>query len=347
MPEVWANLLTIAIPIPSPLSILLILVVDLGFELFMALSYAWDVPENRNGMMKLRPRKPVTDRSMAKLRRKESEKLQGKVDPESGTTSKPTFSARARKGWRDFKKIFTKQYWNEAFEEADEEVLVDMNLISYAYLEIGSISTIGCLTAFFVALFYSYGITPSDAVARAGQDIFFRKGAPDYTLASGVVVSATEQIEAFRQGNGIYYLSIMIIQMFNLFACKARLGYPFGRHMFAYVISVISLVLHYSSSKNNGNLFNAPFRNPYSFASIIFGGLTGFFFAYVPRLGDIFVFDTSYLLSPLLWLIPIAFGIILLAYATLRIWILRKSRPIKYNKEVIGLQMFPTKWSTH
>jgi sodium/potassium-transporting ATPase subunit alpha len=41
------------IPVPLPLGALQIIAVDLGFELFVALSYAWEVPESKNrGVMK-------------------------------------------------------------------------------------------------------------------------------------------------------------------------------------------------------------------------------------------------------------------------------------------------------
>ncbi|KAJ3078622.1 hypothetical protein HDU99_000469, partial [Rhizoclosmatium hyalinum] len=70
MPEVWANLFYIIIPVPLPLSSILILVVDLGFELFIALSYAWDASENPAGLMKLPPRKPVTPESIERLYRR-------------------------------------------------------------------------------------------------------------------------------------------------------------------------------------------------------------------------------------------------------------------------------------
>jgi sodium/potassium-transporting ATPase subunit alpha len=53
-------------------------------------------------------------------------------------------------------------------------------------------------------------------------------------------------------------------------------------------------------------------------------------------------FNTSYTLSPLFWLIPIAFGIYILIHASIRILILRKMHPVSLNPEIIGLQMYPT-----
>ena len=52
----------------------MIVSVDLGFELCMALSYAYDQPENRAGLMKLAPRKPVPEESVRKLRAKALQK---------------------------------------------------------------------------------------------------------------------------------------------------------------------------------------------------------------------------------------------------------------------------------
>lgn len=53
-PEVIPNLLYVIIPIPLPLSAILILAIDLGFELIAALSFAWDPPETKEGLMKVR-----------------------------------------------------------------------------------------------------------------------------------------------------------------------------------------------------------------------------------------------------------------------------------------------------
>src|ERR1700730_11434970 len=43
---------------------------DLGFELFVALSFAWDPPESVETLMRLLPRKPVNDRSILSRKRK-------------------------------------------------------------------------------------------------------------------------------------------------------------------------------------------------------------------------------------------------------------------------------------
>ena len=50
----------------------------------------------------------------------------------------------------------------DKFENTGAEVLVDGPLLSWAYLEIGSIEAVGALTAFFVVM-YRRGISPYDA----------------------------------------------------------------------------------------------------------------------------------------------------------------------------------------
>jgi sodium/potassium-transporting ATPase subunit alpha len=147
---VYANLLYILVPIPIPLTSVLILVVDLGFELIIALTYAWDPPENRRGLMKLQPRKPVTPASIERLRQKESNTGDQQLDEQKSAFSKwmPKFVA-------------------DMFESSEEETLVDGNLLMWAYVEAGTIQTIGCLVAFFVALYYHRGITPWDATNYA------------------------------------------------------------------------------------------------------------------------------------------------------------------------------------
>jgi sodium/potassium-transporting ATPase subunit alpha len=69
-PEVIPQLLYVVVPVPLPLSAILILVIDLGFELFVGLSFAWDPPETKDGLMRQPPRKPVTPTSILARQRK-------------------------------------------------------------------------------------------------------------------------------------------------------------------------------------------------------------------------------------------------------------------------------------
>jgi sodium/potassium-transporting ATPase subunit alpha len=44
---------------------------------------------------------------------------------------------------RKMKAPFTRQFWEDVFEPSDDETLVDGKVLSYSYLEVGIIETIG------------------------------------------------------------------------------------------------------------------------------------------------------------------------------------------------------------
>lgn len=106
------------------------------------------------------------------------------------------------------------------------------------------------------------------------------------------------------------YLSVFIIQCFNVFAVKAKFSFPFGK-------SIIG--------------------NYYNFAGILAGACLGIFVIYTPPLHV--VFGGTYHLSPLYWLIPAAFGCLLLAWASVRVLLLRKGIEQSRVKDIKGLMM--------
>jgi sodium/potassium-transporting ATPase subunit alpha len=158
MPQVYANLLSIIVPLPLPLSNVLILLTDLGFELIVAVSYVWDLPESKTGLMKLRPRKPVTPESIERTKRDNSD-------------TKPS--------------MFSSEYWSRKFEHKDEEVLVDGNLLRWSYFEAGTIMTIGCLVSYFFAMWYEFKVTPNDAFKHAKS---FNYPEGNITISNGDVL---------------------------------------------------------------------------------------------------------------------------------------------------------------
>jgi len=177
---------------------------------------------------------------------------------------------------------------------------------------------VGALVAYFV-VFYKNGFTPKDlqrasAAQSASPKVFyFLKDSPDYTNTRGQVLSASQQVTALGEAQSIVYLSIFIIQCFNVYAVKAKFSFPFGK-------SIVG--------------------NPWNFVGIIAGAVLGMFIIYTPPLHV--VFGGSYHLSPLYWLIPVAFGVFLLAWTSLRVLLLRKSINAQRVKDIKGLQMFPT-----
>jgi sodium/potassium-transporting ATPase subunit alpha len=310
-PEVIPNLFYVIIPIPLPLSAILILVIDLGFELIAALSFAWDPPETAEGLMKLPPRKPVTPETCNIFRARALRRTRSRFDEEAGVVVALEDQTWLQQYYYKVRQYFTKEYWSDKFENTGAEVLVDGPLLSWAYLEIGVIEAIGALTAFFVIL-WKRGVSPHDAY-------IMQKGAGppnNYWNADAVTykgINGHTQVDILAEAQSMYYWAVMTIQMFNLFACKTRFTLPFGKYMFA---------------------------NKATFYCILAGASLAAFVIYTPGVET--VFKTSKSLSPLYWLIPMGFGFLLIGYASLRMIVRRKIKPVQWNPEIHGLQMFPT-----
>lgn len=107
--------------------------------MFMALSYAFD-PAETKALMKLNPRCPVTEESM---------KREKAIAARNGTSQ--SLSERI----------------SSFFEKKDGEVLVDGGLLSWSYIEAGTIESVGCLVCYFFAMWYAYSIAPVDLVNYA------------------------------------------------------------------------------------------------------------------------------------------------------------------------------------
>ncbi|KAI9339997.1 P-type cation-transporting ATPase [Obelidium mucronatum] len=318
MPEAIPFVLWVVVPLPAMISSIQILVIDLGFELFASLSYAWE-PSESNFLMKTPPRKPVTPESIERLRKRNAEDAEerGNADPDE----EMTFGGKVG---LFFKRVFSARYWKRKMEKSEGEIMVDLNALIWAYVEFGFIEFVGAATAFFLVLYAGkhsdgtvFGITPYDAVYMQNDGWFFVSGAPTYVTARNVSVTDSMQLEALAQGQSVFYFSIMIQQMFNLFACKCKTTLPFG----SYVLS-----------------------NPKSFLSVVTGVLFAMFIVYTPGVSG--VFGTSGNLNPLFWLVGIAYGVFILIYASLRILALRIFFPRNMNPDIAGLQMHPTRWST-
>ncbi|KAI9260257.1 hypothetical protein BY458DRAFT_459751 [Sporodiniella umbellata] len=320
MPEVIPNLLYIIVPVPLPLSAILILVIDLGFELFAALTFAWDIPEARGGLMKLPPRKPVNPESIDRYRRTLHRRQRYIQYDEHGEEVRPNFFRRM---YNTLHEWTSAGYWREKFEKTDDEILVDLPLLSWAYLEVGIIEAVGCLTAYFVVLWY-HGITPYDATimqrGASSPTNYFLDGplyALDYTTATGKVLNSTAQKIALAQAQSITYWSVMVMQMFNMFACKTRFSLPIGRYMFS---------------------------NKWTFAGIFGGASLAALIVYCPPFN--IPFGTDYHLLPLWWLISIGFGFVIIAYACLRMKVREKWNPVLFNPDIDGLRMHATIYTT-
>ncbi|KAN0141264.1 aminophospholipid-transporting P-type ATPase [Lactarius tabidus] len=309
-PEVIPQLLYVIIPIPLPLSAILILVIDLGFELLVALSFAWDKAETEDSVMRMPPRKPVSERSiMNRKRRALRRSFTLGNDTEGQTATRPSrLTVLARK----LKAPFTRQFWQDRFEPTDDETLVDGKVLSYAYLEVGTIETLASLLGYFL-VFHKNGFSPNDLRKAQKNGGYFKNSSPDFINYKGQSLSGPQQSEALAQAQSIVYLSIFFTQCFNVFAVKAKFQFPFGK-------SIVS--------------------NKYNFVGIFAGGAFVMFLIYTPPFHA--VFGGSHRLLPLYWLIPIAFGCLTLAWASIRVLLARRSIERTRVKDIKGLMMFPT-----
>lgn len=130
----------VVVPLPLPLSAILILVIDLGFELLVALSFAWDKPETTDGLMRMKPRKPVNERSIHSLKKRALRRSRTLArDTETQEVIQPS---RISQWIYKLKTPFRRTFWEDVLEPTDNETLVDGLLLSYAYLEAGIIETL-------------------------------------------------------------------------------------------------------------------------------------------------------------------------------------------------------------
>jgi sodium/potassium-transporting ATPase subunit alpha len=258
--------------------------------LFLALSFAWDTSESKTGLMKLPPRKPVTDESRARLKKIEQQGKPGKI--------------------QEFI-----ENWKNPIEQ---ETLVDGEVLLWAYIEAGTIETLGCLVAYFFSMWYSYGVTPADAVKYGAiWGLPASENPPEVILSNLQKLSIEQQLACLANGQSAYYLALMIQQCFNLFCCKARLRLPFGKFMFS---------------------------NPKNFFGILAGAAFTMAIVYIPYINV--AFGTNSTTTPITWLVAFGFGIVLFIYSTIRFLIRRYANPIKYSKDIQGLDLHPTKFST-
>lgn len=316
VPEVIPQLLYVIVPIPLPLSAILILVIDLGFELFAALSFAWDRPESEEALMTTMPRKPVTSRTIMSLKKKalRRTKTSQVMDTETGEPRVQSKMGSKLSGVvENIKKPFSKWWWDDLFEKSDGESLVDASLLSYSYLQVGMIETIGCMVTYFVVFQWNH-LTPRDLQRAQKAGVYFADNSPPYTNLNGRVLTSTEQTEALAQAQGMFYMSIFLMQCFNMFAVKARLKFPFGK---------------------------AVVGNKWNFAGAIAGAFLAVLIIYIPPFRT--VFGASHKTLPLFWLIPIAFGFVILAWASARVLVIRRGLLGATVKPPTGLMMHPTK----
>lgn len=172
MPEVLAFLVFIVLSIPLPLSAILVLLVDLGTELAPAMSFSSELPEG--DLMLVPPRKVLTTAARAGA----GQPLQAVAEEQ------PTVGMRGL-----LKRAWAALMWQFQREETGE-VLVDNDLLLWAYLQGGMIEAAGCFGSYLAVLAWSR--VPFGMLYRSAG-VYFRRGAPDLVLTDGTIVSDFSQ----------------------------------------------------------------------------------------------------------------------------------------------------------
>ena len=124
---------------------------------------------------------------------------------------------------------------------------------------------------------FTFGVAFVDA--RKGEiqgNLYWKPHSPDLQLSSGDILAGPDQFEALKEVQSAYYLSIFIIQVWNLFACKTIYTLPFHRNVFLYDINNLCLFYIYL---NDFCLF---FRNVNTWLSIVAGTFFAGLIVYTP-----------------------------------------------------------------
>ncbi|RKO97786.1 aminophospholipid-transporting P-type ATPase, partial [Caulochytrium protostelioides] len=291
MAEIIPYVCAILFGLPFSLTFLQILVVDLGFELFLTLSFAWDPVEDQAAMMTMPPRRPFNPDLLRPGRRRRCD--QPRTGPErrcSGSVAgreQRRNQATAQPLHRIHGRVTNDAYAATLLAGTAHNALVDRELLYWAYLEAGMLEFCAAYLTFLV-VFSKLGFNLSD-LHRAAVGEYFRSSSPVFVTNHGLEISAAAQVSALCQAQSAYYLSILIMQIWNSFCCKARIRLPYGLFMF---------------------------RNTKTIISIVGSALFAIGVVYIPFMNA--VFRTSYQLNPLFLFIPFGFGAFLLCYATLR-----------------------------
>jgi sodium/potassium-transporting ATPase subunit alpha len=91
--------------------------------------------------MRMNPRKPVTERSIAALK-KRALRRNLKIARRISTSRQSILRNRLNAVIQTFRSLFSKDFWVDMWEDTGKETLVDRKLLSYSYLEAGAIETL-------------------------------------------------------------------------------------------------------------------------------------------------------------------------------------------------------------
>lgn len=164
----------------------------------------------------------------------------------------------------------------------EKDHLVTAPLLFSSYLQIGIIEVFACFATFFFVM-AGEGYNPTDLFDTKQ---FFTDSSPDY-IVNGRVYDAKHQVHALAAAQTGYFAALVVCQIFNLLACKTR------------AVSV----------------FKHGFRNKMVNFAVVIALFLCVLLVYVPGM-DV-VFGTRPF-SPIYWVVPIPFGLLILFWSEIR-----------------------------
>ncbi|TBU06343.1 subunit alpha of sodium/potassium-transporting ATPase [Hamiltosporidium magnivora] len=299
-PQVIPFLLFVAFGVPSPMSSLLLMLIDLFTEFLPAVSLAFEPPEGN--LMHDPPRKLLTRNIDNINNTTTANTLNNKntdisdTNPEASNNpntileinTEPSLLVRRNiLAEKVFLFSFFRKIKNIFLKKETGETLCDIDLLSWAYLEAGTLITLGCLTSFFITLYLSN--VPITYFFMSSQD-YFKLESKNIFLENGISLNSEVQLDILYRAQSSYFFSILISQAFNLLTCKRKNEY-FG-------IST--------------------FRNMLPIYGTLIGLLFGISILYIPAFNYLLL---SRPVSFLPFVFPVLFGFIILIWDNIRKYI--------------------------
>jgi len=200
----------------------------LGTELLPAISLSWE-PAELN-IMTTPPRKQVIP-SEDIMTVSAEEAIELARVPSFIIEKVEVPSPPQKKGWECWKDDDEDDNRGRRKRKDKGENLVDVNSLSWSYLQAGIIESVAAFYAFFL-VFSDSGIPFINmwGLARNGQP--YSSNPPTPLILNGVVFDSDTLNNLLNESNSAYFLTIVIVQWFTLYVSKVRYEYPYGKRMF-------------------------------------------------------------------------------------------------------------------
>lgn len=174
------------------------------------------------------------------------------------------------------------------------ELLVGVRVLSYSYLQLGVIVTMGAFFNYFFVMAY-YGIPPY-YLYRATYDGYFGLTTKYlYISETGLFLSPKTQMDILCTAQSAYLLGVIVCQWFSLMVTRTRRMSLYAQGFFT---------------------------NLAVYLGIVYAAAIGCIIFYVPFIGD-YIFQSRSLLF-IFWLTPLPFGALIIFFDEMRKWTIRR-----------------------